>query len=58
METGRPTPAGADQDAILGAVSDEIREKGFVIAQADKLFNWARCGSLWPMTFGLACCAV
>ena len=58
MNADRQVPAGADQDAILTAVSDEIREKGFVIAQADKLFNWARCGSLWPMTFGLACCAV
>ena len=29
-----------------------------MIASADKLFNWARSGSLWPMTFGLACCAV
>ena len=51
-------PVGTDQDAILGAVGDELRDKGFVIAQADKLFNWARSGSLWPMTFGLACCAV
>ena len=54
----RPLPPGADQDAILKAVGDELNEKGFVVAQADKLFNWARSGSLWPMTFGLACCAV
>ena len=57
-EVQRPISPGADQDAILQAVGDEIREKGFVVAQADKLFNWARTGSLWPMTFGLACCAV
>ena len=24
----------------------------------DKMVNWARQGSIWPMTFGLACCAV
>ena len=53
-----PIPPGADQDAILRAVGDEITNRGFVIAKADKLFNWARSGSLWPMTFGLACCAV
>ena len=42
----------------LAAVSDEFADKGFVVAQMDKLVSWARCGSLWPMTFGLACCAV
>ena len=31
---------------------------GFVITSIDKLANWARTGSLWPMTFGLACCAI
>jgi len=30
----------------------------FVISKIDDLLNWARKGSLWPMTFGLACCAV
>mmetsp|Transcript_1134 Transcript_1134/g.1496 ORF Transcript_1134/g.1496 Transcript_1134/m.1496 type:complete len:211 (+) Transcript_1134:65-697(+) len=30
----------------------------FVVSKVDDLVNWARKGSLWPMTFGLACCAV
>ena len=49
---------GADQDAVLSRVTDEIADKGFVVAQLDKLVSWAQSGSLWPMTFGLACCAV
>ena len=35
-----------------------ILEKGFVTTNLDALINWARNGSMWPMTFGLACCAV
>lgn len=30
----------------------------YVLSTADKIVNWARQGSIWPMTFGLACCAV
>ena len=35
-----------------------VLEEGFVTTSVDKLLNWARTGSMWPMTFGLACCAV
>jgi NADH-quinone oxidoreductase subunit B len=49
---------GPAQDAVLKSVTDELTDKGFVVAQVDKLVNWARTGSLWPMTFGLACCAI
>lgn len=33
-------------------------DKGFAVTTVDNVVNWARSGSLWPMTFGLACCAV
>ncbi|MEJ2699080.1 MAG: NADH-quinone oxidoreductase subunit B [Desulfuromonadales bacterium] len=31
---------------------------GFITTSLDKLVNWSRSRSLWPMTFGLACCAI
>ena len=58
IDLTQPLPKGVEQDALLGLVSEEISNKGFVVASFDKLANWARSGSLWPMTFGLACCAV
>jgi NADH-quinone oxidoreductase subunit B len=33
-------------------------EANLVTMTLDKAVNWARKGSLWPLTFGLACCAI
>src|SRR5665213_382672 len=43
---------------LTTAESDGFAQRGFLTTQVDSLVSWARTGSLWPMTFGLACCAV
>ncbi len=48
----------ATQDVLLKRALGEVEDRGFLVAKVDDVVNWARTGSLWPMTFGLACCAV
>jgi len=33
-------------------------EKNIITTTVDFVFNWARKSAIWPMTFGLACCAI
>ena len=35
-----------------------LGKEGVIFTQLDKLVNWARKSSIWPMSFGLACCAI
>jgi NADH-quinone oxidoreductase subunit B len=37
---------------------ENYQTRGFGLTTVESLLSWARTGSLWPMTFGLACCAV
>jgi NADH-quinone oxidoreductase subunit B len=33
-------------------------EEGVIVTSIEQAINWARESSIWPMTFGLACCAI
>jgi NADH-quinone oxidoreductase subunit B len=39
-------------------VMQQFKEPNLITTSSDKLFNWARKNSLWPLQFGLACCAI
>jgi NADH-quinone oxidoreductase subunit B len=55
----RPLAHRGDADpALFEQVNRDLQGKGFFVTQLESLVNWARAGSMWPMTFGLACCAV
>ncbi|MGH9596193.1 MAG: NADH-quinone oxidoreductase subunit B, partial [Edaphobacter sp.] len=36
----------------------ELSKQGIVTTTLEELYNWGRKNSVWPMTFGLACCAI
>ena len=45
-------------EEILSGSTPTSNKVEYAVSKVDDLVNWARKGSLWPMTFGLACCAV
>lgn len=51
-------PELRDEKQLFNEVSNTLQDKGYIIAKLDQLAGWAQSGSLWPMTFGLACCAI
>ncbi|MEC4673064.1 MAG: NADH-quinone oxidoreductase subunit B family protein [Nitrospirota bacterium] len=42
----------------IGRKHEKDGDLGVMTLSLEKVVNWARKGSLWPMTFGLACCAI
>jgi NADH-quinone oxidoreductase subunit B len=35
-----------------------LKDEGVLLTSLDKFVNWGRRSSIWPMSFGLACCAI
>src|SRR5438045_9331988 len=55
IATGITTPVEAR--AYMGLI-DHRFEDNFITTSIDRVLNWARESSIWPMGFGLACCAI
>ena len=54
----KPQTSITKQDDYFNHPLNEIKNRGFILGKLDQIVNWARTGSLWPLTFGLACCAI
>jgi NADH-quinone oxidoreductase subunit B len=42
----------------MGIISSKLGDLGVVTTTLDTAVNWARTGAMWPLLFGLACCAI
>lgn len=47
-----------DPDSVDFDDPDQLEEMGIVTTTTDKVINWGRKNSLWPLTLGLSCCAI
>ena len=57
---GQPQPRRSQIAPIADAVAilDNLPGGGFILTTVEAALNWGRASSIWPLTFGLACCAI
>ena len=51
---GNPDDAQHLKNVLFG----NEQPQGVILTSLDNVVNWMRKSSIWPMTFGLACCAI
>lgn len=47
-----------NKSTVDDGLRSELSKKGIVVTTMNELYNWGRRSSIWPMQFGLACCAI
>src|SRR5262245_21044686 len=50
-------PGGGTPEELDQAIREEV-ERGVLFTSVEKMVNWARANAIWPLGFGLACCAI
>ena len=54
QQSNNPTiHSGVDE-----GLKSELQKQGIYTTTLEELYNWGRANSVWPLTFGLACCAI
>ena len=48
----------APHSAVDEGLRSELQKQGIYTTTLEELYNWGRANSVWPLTFGLACCAI
>ena len=41
-----------------GVIHRDLKPANVMVTTLDKVYNWSRKSSMWPLLFGLACCAI
>jgi len=56
----RPEPVEGFPAAgnISDADREDLRQHGILLTSLEELYGWGRSNSIWPLQFGLACCAI
>ncbi len=49
---------GTTADLLVTPEEEQELERGLLLSKLESLVNWARKSSIWPASFGLACCAI
>ena len=52
------TIKSSEISTATGTPESKLGQPGIVFAKLEDVLRWARTGSMWPLLFGLACCAI